>query len=162
MKSLLFSSLLFIIYFFCQINLSAQIDSLSKGSQIRLSSIQNFYQPIICTFSKFGLNTVFISYINRKIEIPIQQIQKIEFLKTNKRNTLIGLIAGSLVGGIAFGTIMQLTSKSSTGWSKVGKIGFWEGFASGIIIGGGVGASIGYQIKTKNWQEIKILKQFSL
>ncbi len=149
--------LIFLISFFCaNQQVYAQLDSLSNGDRIRITATKYFLQPTIATFEKLHSDSLFFNINNRKLAIPVNLIKKLEVSTKQKRNTVAGIIAGSLVGGLILGVAMHSEEQQSEGFGKVGQPGFWGGFASGALLGGGVGALIGSQVKSEKWEQISI------
>ncbi|OIP57076.1 MAG: hypothetical protein AUK34_10255 [Ignavibacteria bacterium CG2_30_36_16] len=163
MKKIFVSLIFFLILFFSFPSKQfAQLASLSRGDRIRITSQEYFYQPLVCKFDQINLDTMAINISSKIIFIPLGQIQRIEFSESLKHNTVNGAILGSIFGGISLGITMYLINENSGGWSKVGQPGFWGGLISGVLIGGGIGAIIGYNYLTDDWQEIRIIKRIEL
>ena len=136
--------------------LYAQLDSLSNGDRIRLTGKKYFLQPTITTFNKLQTDTLFFNINNNASAIPVNLLQKLEVSIGKKRQTVKGMIFGSIAGGLILGIAMHSEEQQSIGFGKVGQPGFWGGFASGALLGGGVGALIGTQIKSDKWKQIYI------
>ena len=162
MKNIIVSISLLIFVFFPVKKFFAQLDSLSKGDRIRITYQEYLYKPTICSFEKVVRDSLIVGMHNKIFPIPLERIQKIEICKNKERNTVTGIIIGSVIGGLALGITMHTVGKDKEGFSKVGQLGFWGGFASGLIIGGSIGALIGYNTYTDKWSEIVISKQFEL
>jgi putative effector of murein hydrolase len=149
--------LISLISFFCaNQQVYAQLDSLSNGNRIRITATKYFLQPTIATFEKLHSDSLFFNINNRTLAIPINLIKKLEVSKKQKQNTITGIIVGSLTGGVVLGIAMHSEEQKAEGFGKVGQPGFWGGFASGALLGGGVGALIGSQIKSDKWKQIYI------
>lgn len=125
MKKIFFSLIFFLILFFSfPSEQFPQLDSLSRGDRIRITSQEYFYQPLICKFDKINLDTMAINISSKIISIPLEQIQRIEFSKSLKHNTVNGAIWGSVFGGISLGITMYLIKKNSRNGQKLGNQGF--------------------------------------
>lgn len=149
--------LISLISFFCaNEKLYAQLDSLSNGDRIRITATKYFFQPTIATFEKLHSDSLFLNINNRTLAIPVNLIKKLEVSKKQKRNTITGIIVGSLAGGVVLGIAMHFEEQQAEGFGKVGQPGFWGGFAYGALLGGGVGALIGSQVKSEKWEQISI------
>ena len=149
--------LISLLSFFCaNQQVYAQLDSLSKSDRIRITSTKYFLEPTIAIFEKLHSDSLFFNINNRTLAIPVNLITKIEISKKQKRNTVTGMIAGSLVGGLILGVAMHTEEQQAEGFGKVGQPGFWGGFASGALLGGGIGALTGSQIKSEKWKQISI------
>jgi len=154
-KTKILLTLLFTI-FCASPKLYAQLDSLSNGDCIRLTGTKYFLQPTVATFSRIHSDTLFC-YINNKVfAVPVNHLQKLEIPIGKRRHTIKGMIIGSISGGLILGIAMHSEEQQAEGFGKVGQPGFWGGFASGALIGGGLGALIGSQIKSDKWKQINI------
>ena len=154
-KKVIFIILLTLL-FFPKSELFAQLDSLSQGDRIRVTASKYFYKPVTAIFEKRHSDSLFFSMNTRVFSIPIQYLQKIEVSKGKERHTGTGLILGAVFGGLVLGISMKIAEQNAEGYGKIGYPGFWGGFASGALLGGGLGALIGYQIKSDKWKEITI------
>ena len=154
-KKIIFIILLSLL-FSPKTKLFAQLDSLLKDDRIRITASKYFYQPTVITFEKFQSDSLFFNMNTRTSAIPIQYLQKIELLKGKKRHTITGMISGAVFGGLILGISTKITEQNAEGFGKVGVPGFWGGFASGALLGGGIGALFGYKIKSDRWKEITI------
>lgn len=159
-----FIILISLISFFCASQqVYAQFDSLSQGDRIRITATKYFFQPTIATFEKLHSDSLFFNINNRKFTIPVNLIEKLEISKEQKRNTVTGMIAGSLAGGLILGVAFHIQEQQAecSGWGCIGDIhpGFWGGFASGALLGGGIGALVGSQIKSEKWTQISIKEE---
>ena len=156
MKSITISVIILILYF-PGFKLNAQPDSLHSGNRIRIAASKYFFQPVVCEFDKLQSDSLFVVIHSRTIGIPIQSIQKIELSKGTKPNTVKGIIAGSVSGGLVLGFAMHLEEQQAEGFGKVGQPIFWGGLAAGALIGGSFGALIGHNIHSDRWEEIPVI-----
>lgn len=159
MKKYFLIQILLILFFSSCLKINAQLDSLSMGDKIRILATNYFLQPTIATFEKATDDSLSFNLHKRNVVIPLNIVRKLELSTGKNRNTTIGMIAGSIIGGAILGLVMKNEDNNAKGFGKVGQPGFWGGFASGVIIGGGIGAFIGYHYVTDNWQEIRISKK---
>lgn len=149
--------LISLISFFCaKQQVYAQLGSLSNGNRIRITATKYFIQPTVATFEELHSDSLFININNRTLGIPVNLIKKLEVSKKQKRNTITGMLVGSLAGGLALGIAMNSEEQKAEGFGKVGQPGFWGGFASGAVLGGGIGALIGRQVMSEQWEQISI------
>ena len=149
--------LISLILFFCaNQQVYAQLDSLSSGDRIRITATKYFFQPTIATFEKLHSDSLFININKRTLAIPVNLIKKLEVSKKQKRNMITGMIVGSLAGGVVLGIAMHFEEQNAEGFGKVGQPGFWGGFATGVLLGGSIGALVGSQLKSEKWEQISI------
>ncbi len=134
----------------------AQLNRLSHGDLIRLTGTKHFPRPAIATFGKLQNDSLFFSIHNQTFAIPVDHLRKLERSTGQKRQTVTGMITGSIAGGLLLGMAMRSEGQQSEGFGKAGQPGFWGGFASGALIGGGMGAFIGHHIKSDVWVQINI------
>lgn len=152
-----FIILISLFSFFCANQKAcAQLEKLTGGERIRITAIDYFFHPTIAVFEKIYFDSLFCTINNKKMGIPIPFIQKLEISQKKKRNTITGMIAGSLVGSVVLGVAMYSEKQNSQGFGSIGQPGFWGGFASGAILGGGLGALIGSQVQSERWEQISI------
>lgn len=160
MKKIIFSIFLLIFVFSPGLKLIAQLDSLSNGDIIRIKYQVYPFRTVICSFEKIFSDSLFVEVNGKSLTVPLEQIQKIEIFKNKERNTVTGIIMGSVIGGLALGIAMHIEEQQAEGWGKIGSPGFGRGFVLGLIIGGGIGALIGYNTYSDKWSEIAISKRY--
>lgn len=152
--------LISLISFFCAgQEVHAQLDSLSKDDVIRITAPKYFIQPAVATFERQHSDSLFIIMNNRTSAIPFKHLQKLELSTGEKHSTVEGIIIGSIAGGLILGIAMHSEELHAEGYGKIGQPGFVGGFVSGILIGGGIGALIGNQIKSDEWKHIAVDKK---
>lgn len=127
-----------------------------QTAKIRITATKYYLESAIATFKKLHSDSLFFNINNRTLAIPLNLITKLEISKKQKRNTVTGMIAGSFVGGLIPGTVMRTEEQQAEGFGKVGQPEFWGGFASGALLGRGIGALIGSQVKSEIWEQISI------
>lgn len=155
-KKAIIPFILFATFFFLPPNLLAQLGSLSRGDRIRFSIADYFASSRTGTFEKSTADSIFIKVYSGTIAIPILSLRKMEVSKGRTRHTVAGLITGSVLGGLGLGVAMHAAEQNRSGYGSVGQPGFWGGFASGALLGGGIGAFIGYKIESDRWKEITL------
>ena len=147
--------LLFIIYCFNS-NAFAQINRLSPGDTVRVTSSTYFFQSGIGEFVTISGDTLVIEMSSREISIPFKQIEKLE-IGMYENNTSKGAIIGGLIGVITMTLAIAVTPEKKDDFNVISK-GKLMAVLSPIsgLVGAGIGAIIGSGIRSKSWTEVPI------
>lgn len=158
---ILINILVVIILFLSPGILIAQVDSISSGDTIRVTTTKYFQNFIVGNFINIKNDSLCFQVNKRLFTIPLQRVTTLEVAKGKKSGPKKGAIIGGIAGGLGLGAIAALSlSGNQDEWLTPSKgQAFLGGLVSGSLIGSVMGAIIGSGSKSTRWEDVALSKQ---
>jgi hypothetical protein len=140
-------------------NTYAQVTKLSEGDKVRIWKKDPLAGSITGQLSSLTPDTLQLLSDDRIVQIPITDISRIDVSIGTKRNTLPGLMFGSVLGALA-GVAMSSGSTGSSdtrGWDlNYSIIDTGAGAIIGGLLGGLIGGLAGHSMKVNRWSLVSL------
>jgi hypothetical protein len=142
--------------------LFSQSSRIRTGEQVRIKTIYSG-KPVIGSVMDLDYAGLFVYSDHGEFLFMHSDIRTLWVRREGKRNVGRGFMIGALSGGTLSGIISTATWDGCTqygmfggcvGPSSKGEAFFW-GAIDGVVVGGLMGAAIGYYTKTERWVKIK-------
>lgn len=142
------------------------LDALVKGARIRVSSPWDAKRKIVGTVADARADSVVVDTVDvfaqqrlfnpspivvdsyRLVTLPTRGVDSVEV--SMGRSRVVGMLRGAAVGAVAGGTWAALASLNGQVSPTFGE--FARGFASGAVLGMGVGIPLGYVYRVERWR----------
>jgi hypothetical protein len=140
---------------------SAQSSRITTGEKVRIKTTY-YAKPITGSVLDVIHSGIYVNSDHGELLFAHSDIRNMWLLRQDKRNVGTGFILGAISAGLLSGTISAITWDGCTnsGWfgcvgpSSKGEAFFW-GAVDGVIVGGLMGAVIGYYTKTERWVKVR-------
>jgi hypothetical protein len=161
MNSHIKTTLLLVLILLLPDLLFSQNSRIRTGEHVRIKTTHSA-TPVTGLVMDVLQSDLYVTSTYGEFLISQSEIRTLWVRRANQRNTSSGFWIGGLSGGLVFGTIDAITWEElcTNEWSiclapSSRGSAFFQGAVFGFIVGGLLGAGIGYFIKTERWVKVR-------